>query len=271
MTLVGTLEHIIDETHLANQTNTKPIALILHGTLGHKDYLYQKRLAKALPIDSFRFDFRGNHESTGPLMMSNFEDDQEDLQTVAKYLAGRGYAVVLVVGHSRGSFGGFKWLCSTPEGRQLRGFVNVSGRYRMNKILANREKMAEVWERQGYFERKEVVARKNVTLRIYPDQFDRFASYNNDFIWTECPGQVHILSIHGLADKVVPVYDAIIWGDATSHRSPGTHNLHLIENGDHNLIGAHEEVLGVILDWWSTLQSGTLVSGIWKTPFRPRL
>ena len=35
-------------------------------------------------------------------MMSNFEDDQEDLQTVAKYLAGRGYAVVLVVGHSRG-------------------------------------------------------------------------------------------------------------------------------------------------------------------------
>ena len=50
VTLVGTLEHIIDETHLANQTNTKPIALvkvivqnttqhsfsvqILHGTLG---------------------------------------------------------------------------------------------------------------------------------------------------------------------------------------------------------------------------------------------
>jgi hypothetical protein len=34
--------------------------------------------------------------------MSNFEDDQEDLQTVAKYLIGRGYVVVLVVGHSRG-------------------------------------------------------------------------------------------------------------------------------------------------------------------------
>lgn len=24
----------------------------------HKDYLFQKKLAKALPIDSFRFDFR---------------------------------------------------------------------------------------------------------------------------------------------------------------------------------------------------------------------
>lgn len=24
----------------------------------HKDYLFQKKLAKALPMDSFRFDFR---------------------------------------------------------------------------------------------------------------------------------------------------------------------------------------------------------------------
>lgn len=27
---------------------------------------------------------------------------------------------------------GFRWLCTTPEGRNLRGYVNVSGRYKMD-------------------------------------------------------------------------------------------------------------------------------------------
>lgn len=34
-------------------------------TLGHKDYLYHRLLAQKLPYSSFRFDFRGNGESTG--------------------------------------------------------------------------------------------------------------------------------------------------------------------------------------------------------------
>jgi hypothetical protein len=50
-------------------------------------------------------------------------------------------------------------------------------------------------------------------------------------------------------------YDAIIWGDATSHRSPGTHNLHLIENGDHNLIGVIKCL--VVTQRRLTLPSGT--------------
>lgn len=33
--------------------------------LGHKDYLFHRVLAQELPYSSFRFDFRGNGESTG--------------------------------------------------------------------------------------------------------------------------------------------------------------------------------------------------------------
>lgn len=33
--------------------------------LGHKDYLYHRLLAQELPYSTFRFDFRGNGESTG--------------------------------------------------------------------------------------------------------------------------------------------------------------------------------------------------------------
>jgi len=279
--LVGILEHVsggtrtrgdLDNVHEKFEQPPRPIALILHGTLGHKDYLYQKKLAKALPLDSFRFDFRGNFESTGICTMGSFADDLEDIKTVTDHLVSRGYVIVLAIGHSRGSFMGFKWLCSTPEGRQLRGYVNVSGRYKMDRLLETNGYLVDAWRQQGYYERKATVARKQVVSRIYPDDFYGFVNWKNDFIWTDCPSQVHILTIHGIADQVVPVYDAVIWADATSSRNPGTHQLHLIEKGDHNLIGVHDEVIQVILDWWQDLQSGSLLSsGIWRTPYRSHL
>lgn len=83
-------------------------------SLRHKDYLHQKSLARALPIDSFRFDFRyvgrqhvtspltepeltcppssdhwpgrGNHETPGEWSMAGFPKDVDDLRVVAKYL-----------------------------------------------------------------------------------------------------------------------------------------------------------------------------------------
>ncbi|KAI8067152.1 hypothetical protein BC940DRAFT_57139 [Gongronella butleri] len=41
------------------------LVLICHGSLGHKNYIYQKKLAEQLPFSSFRFDFRGNGDSSG--------------------------------------------------------------------------------------------------------------------------------------------------------------------------------------------------------------
>ena len=45
-----------------------------------------------------------------------------------------GYVIDLVVGHSRGSVAGLIWLCRYPKEEMgtVRGFVNVSGRYRMS-------------------------------------------------------------------------------------------------------------------------------------------
>lgn len=118
----------------------------------HKDYLFQKKLAKALPIDSFRFDFRcetwslpsgithihpilsfrGSHETGGVWKMGALHEDLEDLEVVVQYLSKEfGYVVDLVVGHSRGSVVAMRWLCIAEEAKHVRGFVNVSGRYRM--------------------------------------------------------------------------------------------------------------------------------------------
>ena len=55
-----------------------------------------------------------------------------DLQAVVDYLkATYGYVIDLLVGHSRGSIVGFRWLATTDDGRKVSAFVNASGRYRM--------------------------------------------------------------------------------------------------------------------------------------------
>lgn len=116
----------------------------------HKDYLFQKRLARTLPMDSFRFDFRcvpkeyslktvlnlrwcsGHHETGGAWKLANFFGDVEDIQTVVQFLSSElGYTVDLIVAHSKGSVSAMLWLCKYEEAKSVRGFVNVAGRYRM--------------------------------------------------------------------------------------------------------------------------------------------
>ncbi len=64
--------------------------------------------------------------------MAAFPDDVEDIQVVADYLIRElGYVIDLVIGHSKGSVAGMRWVCTSPQAASVRGFVNVSGRYRM--------------------------------------------------------------------------------------------------------------------------------------------
>jgi pimeloyl-ACP methyl ester carboxylesterase len=65
--------------------------------------------------------------------LGGFADYVADMRVVVRHLADElGYMVALVVGHSGGSIAGLSWMCTSEEGQHVRGFVNVSGRYRMN-------------------------------------------------------------------------------------------------------------------------------------------
>lgn len=87
-----------------------------------------------------------------------------------------------------------------------------------------------------------------------------------------------------------PRYDALIYARALSHRNPGTHNLHLVEDADHNFTAVcfvlgciqrfsvdaiysqrQDEVVNTVLEWCQALKSGQLKSGIWKTGARGKL
>ncbi|KLO05842.1 alpha/beta-hydrolase [Schizopora paradoxa] len=279
--IAGDLEQLVPEV----PSSGRKLALILHGTMGHKDYLFQKKLAKTLPIDSFRFDFRGNHETGGTWKMADFPNDVEDIQVVADYLIQEyGYVIDLVIGHSKGSVAGFRWVCISPQAASVRGFVNVSGRYRMERVLFTLEIHAQIFDldrnepfksvivAQGHYDWKVIVARKEVVGRIHAKDVEDFMNWDTSLVWDRFPKNVHVMTIHGLNDATVPPLDAFIYARALGARSPGTHNLHMLEDADHNMTGRTEDVVSTILAWFAALEGGQLHhSGIWNTGVRVKL
>ncbi|TFK48728.1 ectomycorrhiza-regulated esterase [Heliocybe sulcata] len=264
---------VLQQSRPGEPTDGKSIALILHGTMGHKDYLYQKRLALRLPVDSFRFDFRGNHETPGTWRQGALADDVADLDVVVKYLISQfGYKIDLVVGHSRGSIIAFHWLCTSEEGKAVTGFVNCSGRYRMHKIYDNLLPIYKPhFDAHGFYDWKVTVARKEVAARIYPIDLETFANRDTSIVWDRFPVNTHVLSLHGLNDKTVPPYDATIYARALGNRAPGTHNLYLIEDADHNFTGRQDDIVDTILEWWQLCERGALKTGVWRTGVRGKL
>ncbi|KAG5634379.1 hypothetical protein H0H81_002172 [Sphagnurus paluster] len=229
--LVGVLEQLSP----SSSTKGRKIALILHGTMGHKDYLFQKRLALKLPLDSFRFDFRGNHESGGRWRQGALEDDLVDLSIVVEFLkATYGYVIHLV---------------------RILGTTNAYS------------PVAKVWKASfddhGYHEWTVSVARKQVTVRIFPEDLEQFINWNASIVKNRFPPTVDVLTVHGLADTIVPPYDAVIYTSILSNRTPGTHTLNFIEDADHNFTGRQDEVVSAILGWWAARERGELQTGVW--------
>ncbi|KAF8631027.1 hypothetical protein AX15_002638 [Amanita polypyramis BW_CC] len=262
ITIVGILEQLEPD----KPTHGRGIALILHGTMGHKNYLYQRRLAERFPLDSFRFDFRGNNESTGEWKYCDVIGSAADIQHVIDYLESTfGYMPQVIIGHSLGSLASFYWICHTSSGQRLPAFVHVSGRYRMQRVYESDS--TKIWQKsfdeQGYHDMTAPVARQPVNFRIHADDFHKFANWDTSFIWSQFPSATDALIIHGLSDDRVPPTDALIYAKALSDRVPGTHSLHLVEGADHNYTGLHDELVSSILEWWELRQRHELKGGIW--------
>ncbi|KAJ8658268.1 hypothetical protein O0I10_005951 [Lichtheimia ornata] len=239
-TIVGLFEHRdID----ANREKPR-LVLIGHGVQGHKNYLFQRLLGEKLPYSSFRFDFRGNGDSTGTAGYGNIANDVEDYHTVAKYFEDKGYEIWAVVGHSRGSTAGLKYAttCQKP----LAHFVNVSGRYQMNdpQIFRNRPHFFEELEKKGYFEWKARRRDQYITLKMTREDVEKFTNWDNSHV-ARMPRATCMFTCHGLDDDVVPVYNAAMFSNIVPN-----HTLKLFPGANHNFIGKYEEVVQAILEYF---------------------
>ncbi|KZV78937.1 alpha/beta-hydrolase [Exidia glandulosa HHB12029] len=261
--LVGTLEQLEPSA----STKGRPIALICHGVMGHKDYLWQKKLAQALPLDSFRFDFRSNHESGGSWNFAGFPNEVQDLQAVVEYLTDRmtfDYQIALIIGHSRGSLVTFRWLCTSPSAYKVDAFVNISARFRMMKIYDKAGfRPTDRVPGEEYYLWRANVARKPREERVYDRDIETFANWDSALVRTAFPQHIDVLSIHGQTDDLVEPIDAQLYQDALEKRKPGTTSLYLVEGANHTFDNDRMEIVRAVLGWWKLRQSGGLTNTIW--------
>lgn len=110
----------------------KELALIIHGFGGHKDYIYQRQLARELSIASLRFDFSSCGDSSitnsteftedpsanqgqgATYYFRGRESDLDDFAAILAWLAkpqpdGTRYTLTTLIGHSRGSLLMMHW------------------------------------------------------------------------------------------------------------------------------------------------------------------
>lgn len=161
------------------------IALILHGLLAHKNQSYHKQLVQALPIDSYRFDFRGNGDSKGDWTMGDLSNDVQDLSTVISYLHHKqGYVVDLLVGHSRGSM--ISWMYLSKGEKKLKedggrsfvpNLVVASGRWDMIKVLETYARFQEGFDKDGFYRWQITSAGKKREYIVWPKDLEDMSAF----------------------------------------------------------------------------------------------
>ncbi|OZJ06640.1 hypothetical protein BZG36_00355 [Bifiguratus adelaidae] len=242
--IVGILHRAPTDSFTAlDGVTRRPLGLICHGSVGHKNYLFQPTLARSLPFDTFRFDFRGNDESDGEPRFANVMSDYQDIVAVCAHFE-RTYQIYALIGHSRGA-----WTClryAALHDRRIPHVINISGRFVMDDVKRkNGDPVKSLLDAQGWYEWKYVSNRKNYTMTVTREQIEELAKWDNSAALQMAP-TTSVMTVYGLKDQIVPLYNAAVWANGLP-----THTLKLIPEGDHNFKGRYKELCDVINEYFS--------------------
>ncbi|KAI8799978.1 Alpha/Beta hydrolase protein [Cladochytrium replicatum] len=228
----------------------RPVVLILHGYLGHKDYLHQRLLAKCLPFPSFRFDFRGNGESTYPQRKNDpfiyFKEDVRDLNLVIDTLLSCRWNVYAIVSHSWAVPVALHVVVTRPN--VIRAIVNIAGRFsNMSGYCKMYPGIEKAIDEDGKY--------KTInTLKRGHDEMLQLSRQTLE-VWKEwdilmqtkillLPKSVAVLTIHGNDDELISVNDALQFGRVIQN-----HTLVIINGGNHVFSNKQQELVEIIISW----------------------
>jgi pimeloyl-ACP methyl ester carboxylesterase len=198
--LAGLLHHPDDRSSHA-------CVVVAHGMLSSKDSEKHRTICEAAAAAgtlALRFDFRGRGESDGDPSTLTVSNEIEDLTAVIAFVRDRGRSRVMVVGSS---LGGTVALLVGAKNNELLGLVTIAAPAR----LPNRPR--DAWGGSGQLNRDN-------QIEIAPGEFID-AGFFHDASHHDVEAAAHALAcrwliIHGTADPVVPVDDAIL----LSRRAP---------------------------------------------------
>ncbi|KAL1922074.1 uncharacterized protein VTP21DRAFT_10716 [Calcarisporiella thermophila] len=174
--IVGTLETRQDIAPAVDLlTGRKKLAILCHGVFSHRDYLFLSPLAKKLPFESFRFDFRGCGESDGKTRFDIWD------------------------------VGGCVFKRDIPH------VINLAGSFN-NQWLWLAVQQNELWmeeiENLGYYKLIATYRRYEKGYQVSKQQIDNITRWDMNFI-SSFPPTTSVLTCHGTGDTVTPVAEVM--------------------------------------------------------------
>ncbi|KAK9451495.1 protein-tyrosine phosphatase-like protein [Limtongia smithiae] len=237
------------------------VVVIMHGFAGHRSYCYHKLLAHQLASNSklglysFRFDFRGCGESAvieAPEGRT-IDEDYKDIRDVLAYLREvKKLDVYALVAHSRGAVAMLSYVARYDH--SIPNLINCSGRFTNSEVLGRTSGICKTWkEDNGYWFD---VPRFLKTERQWFPAAETWSISKPDMTeLAKLPALTSFLTIYGLKDDIVSIYDAAKYANLLA----GRHTLKLIPNADHNFYSIDSstgkrrthaaEVVETIVDW----------------------
>ncbi|KAG9135597.1 hypothetical protein Leryth_002327 [Lithospermum erythrorhizon] len=225
-----------------HDTRSKGIVVICHGYRCTKEFFTLVNLAVALEsegISVFRFDFSGNGESEGSFQFGNYQEEVEDLRSVVEHFTHSGRAVTAVLGHSKG---GNNVLLYASKYHDILAVVNVSGRYQMDRGIKERlgEDFLERLKKDGFIDMKNEAG--EVEYRVTEESMMERLNTNMHEACLLISDKCRVLTVHGSADEVIPVEDAIEISKLIRN-----HKLHIVEGANHSYTSHQSELAAVVV------------------------
>ncbi|XP_050220051.1 uncharacterized protein LOC126670381 [Mercurialis annua] len=229
---------------LLHETGSKEIVVLCHGLHATKEHEIMVNLSVALEnegISAFRFDFSGNGESEGTFVFGGYWREADDIRAVIEHFSGANRAVSLILGHSKG---GDDVVLYASKYHDIKAVINVSGRYDLSKGLEEKfgKDFMDKIKQDGFFDvkNKEGNIIYRITLESLMDRLNTDVHKACLQIDKEC----RVLTIHGSADEVIPVEDAIEFDKVIPNNK-----LHIVEGANHSYTSHQAELASIVLNY----------------------
>ncbi|KAK3436262.1 hypothetical protein EUGRSUZ_C00878 [Eucalyptus grandis] len=224
---------------LLHETGSSEMVILCHAFRCSKENDTMVNLAAALEkegISAFRFDSAGTGESEGT--DSNFWREADDLRAVIEHFNGANRVTSAIVGHSKG---GRIVLLYASKYHDIHTVVNVCACYDLKRGIEDflgKDSMQKIKE-DGFIDVK-----TKSGIIIHDVKYEYLMDCLNTNMHEAClqiDKNCRVLTVHGSADEVVPVSDALEYAKIISN-----HKLQIIEGADHRYTSHQAELASIV-------------------------
>lgn len=217
---------------LFRDAGTRKAVVLCHGYTDTKEGFRLAALAAAVVdgagLGTLRFDFSGNGESAGTFQFGNYLQEAEEIRAAVQLLRERfGQEVIAVLGHSKG---GDDVVLFASKYHDVPFIINVAGRFDLTEGITQRfgADILQRLEREGSINMPAVDSNgRRFTFALTKQSMDERLAVDMAAAAREVSSEV--LTIHGSADKTIPVGDAYKFDEVIRR-----HSLFVVDGADHN-------------------------------------